>query len=90
VANAIDHGSGRDERLLVKIEAALRPADVIVSVSDTGMWQPGLEGMFTGRGRGHLIMQASVDEVDIDTSRDGTVVTLLRRRALEASQGAPR
>ena len=36
----------------------LRDRELVVSVSDTGRWQPGLEGFFSGRGRGHVLMDA--------------------------------
>jgi len=82
VANAIDHGSRRDETQIVKIELAVRDDEIIASVSDSGMWQPGIEGFFSGRGRGHLLMQALSDDVDIDTDQQGTIVTL--RMALQS------
>jgi anti-sigma regulatory factor (Ser/Thr protein kinase) len=83
IANAIDHGSGGDESQVVKVEVARRDDDILVSVSDTGQWQPGIEGYFTGRGRGHLLMQALVDEVHIDTDHQGTIVTLRLDRQRE-------
>jgi anti-sigma regulatory factor (Ser/Thr protein kinase) len=76
VANAIDHGSGGDMSQIVRVEAALRDEGFIVSVSDAGRWQPGTEGYFSGRGRGHLLMEALVDDIDIDTDQHGTIVTL--------------
>jgi anti-sigma regulatory factor (Ser/Thr protein kinase) len=76
VANAIDHGSRGDESQIVKVEVALRGSTIMASVSDSGSWQPGIEGFFTGRGRGHLLMQAFTDDVDIDTDQQGTIVTL--------------
>ena len=76
VANAIDHGSRRDETLIVKVEAAIRDGRLIASVSDSGQWLPGAEGHFAGRGRGHLIMQSLTEDVDIDTDAQGSIVTL--------------
>jgi hypothetical protein len=81
VANAIEHGSSRDASQIVKVEIAVRDGEVIASVTDSGLWRPGVEGYFSGRGRGHLIMQSLLDDVDIDTDEQGTIVTL--RLALE-------
>jgi PAS domain-containing protein/anti-sigma regulatory factor (Ser/Thr protein kinase) len=76
IANAIDHGSKRDRSQIIKVEVAAREADIVASVSDSGRWQPGIDGYFTGRGRGHLLMQALTDDVEIDTDHQGTIVTL--------------
>jgi serine phosphatase RsbU (regulator of sigma subunit)/anti-sigma regulatory factor (Ser/Thr protein kinase) len=76
VANAIDHGSRGDDTQIVKVELAVRDDRLIASVSDSGQWQPGVEGHFSGRGRGHLIMEALTEDVDIDTDPQGTIVTL--------------
>jgi anti-sigma regulatory factor (Ser/Thr protein kinase)/PAS domain-containing protein len=86
VANAIDHGSARDDAQVVRIEVAVRGDELIVSVSDSGQWQPGAEGYFTGgRGRGHLLMQALTDDVHIDTDHQGTIVTLVLSRLKESA-----
>jgi anti-sigma regulatory factor (Ser/Thr protein kinase) len=77
VANAIEHGSSRDASQIVKVEIAIRDDEVIASVTDSGRWRPGVDGYFSGRGRGHLIMQSLLDDVDIDTDAQGTIVTLL-------------
>jgi anti-sigma regulatory factor (Ser/Thr protein kinase)/PAS domain-containing protein len=78
VANAIDHGSERDDSQVVRVEVAVRGDELVASVSDAGQWQPGAEGYFTGgRGRGHLLMQALTDDVHIDTDQQGTIVTLV-------------
>lgn len=82
LANAVEHGS-RDAEDVVRLEAALLPDELIVSVSDSGQWQPGIEGFFTGRGRGHLLMRALSDDVDVDTDRHGTIVTLQFARQSE-------
>jgi PAS domain-containing protein/anti-sigma regulatory factor (Ser/Thr protein kinase) len=76
VANAIDHGSQRDESLTVKIEVARRAGHMVASVSDSGRWLPGIGGFFAGRGRGHLLMQGLTDDVGIETDQQGTIVTL--------------
>jgi serine phosphatase RsbU (regulator of sigma subunit)/anti-sigma regulatory factor (Ser/Thr protein kinase) len=76
VANAIDHGSRRDSSQIVKIELAANDGEIIAAISDSGRWQSGIEGYFTGRGRGHLLMQALTDAVTIDTDQHGTIVML--------------
>jgi signal transduction histidine kinase/DNA-binding response OmpR family regulator len=76
VANAIDHGSDRDPRQIVTVELARRGSTLIASVGDRGHWQPGLRALAAGRGRGHLIMEAVADDVDINLDQGGTVVTL--------------
>jgi anti-sigma regulatory factor (Ser/Thr protein kinase) len=75
LANAVDHGSA-DPGDIVRVEAALLEGDLVVSVSDSGTWQPGIEGFFSGRGRGHLLMRALARNVDVDTDPNGTIVTL--------------
>jgi len=76
VANAIDHGSRRDSSQIVKIELAANDGDITAAISDSGHWQPGIAGYFTGRGRGHLLMQALTEAVNIDTDQQGTIVML--------------
>jgi anti-sigma regulatory factor (Ser/Thr protein kinase) len=79
IANAVDHGSD-DENQIVRVEATTHEDRLIVSVSDSGNWQPGVEGYFHGRGRGHLLMQSFAEAVDIDTDQHGTIVTLIFER----------
>ena len=76
VSNAIDHGSEDDRTQIVTVELARRGDKLIASVGDRGPWQPGLETVLQGRGRGHLIMEALADDVDINLDQGGTVVTL--------------
>jgi anti-sigma regulatory factor (Ser/Thr protein kinase) len=75
VANAVDHGSD-DDRQVVRVEATIDDGDLLISVSDSGQWQPGIEGLFTGRGRGHVLMQAFATDVGIETDQHGTIATL--------------
>jgi len=84
VANAIDHGSTHDEQV-VRVEATVDDEQLLVSVSDSGQWQPGIEGFFTGRGRGHQLMHAFADNVDVDTDQHGTIVTLMFSRLRQLS-----
>ena len=76
VSNAIDHGSGGDRTQIVTVELGLRGSELTASVGDRGHWQSGLETLLLGRGRGHLIMEALTDDVDINLDQGGTVVTL--------------
>jgi serine/threonine-protein kinase RsbW len=76
VSNAIDHGSDGDRTQIVTVELALHGSQLTASVGDRGHWQPGLETLLLGRGRGHLIMEALTDDVDINLDQGGTVVTL--------------
>jgi PAS domain S-box-containing protein len=75
VANAIEHGSTQLDDV-VRVEGAFDGDDLIVSVTDSGQWQPGIEGYFSGRGRGHLLMRAMSADVDVDSDQHGTIVTL--------------
>jgi anti-sigma regulatory factor (Ser/Thr protein kinase) len=75
VANAVEHGSS-DGAQVVRLEACAEDDELIVSISDSGQWQPGLEGFFTGRGRGHALMHALADAIDVDGDHNGTIVTL--------------
>jgi anti-sigma regulatory factor (Ser/Thr protein kinase) len=75
LANAIEHGSS-DGAAIVRVEATTADDEIIVSVSDAGQWQPGLEGYFSGRGRGHALMHALADAIDVDSDQHGTILTL--------------
>jgi len=75
LANAIEHGSV-ERTQIIRLEATISDRELLVSVSDTGRWQPGLEGFFSGRGRGHVLMDALADSVDVDGDQHGTIVTL--------------
>jgi PAS domain S-box-containing protein len=75
VANAIEHGSTHPDDV-VRTEAAFDGDDLIISITDSGRWQPGIEGYFSGRGRGHLLMRALTADVDVESDQHGTIVTL--------------
>jgi anti-sigma regulatory factor (Ser/Thr protein kinase) len=75
LANAIEHGSV-ERAQIIRLEATTSGRELVVSVSDTGRWQPGLEGYFSGRGRGHVLMDALADSLDVDGDQHGTIVTL--------------
>ena len=70
------HGSALDAADTVHVEACHRADGLIVSVSDPGRWQPGIERDPTVGGRGFKIMERVSDEVTIDTGPLGTNVAL--------------
>jgi serine phosphatase RsbU (regulator of sigma subunit)/anti-sigma regulatory factor (Ser/Thr protein kinase) len=85
-ANACRYGRRSDSWSELRIQCRLEKPDVIVTVSDEG---PGfdpsdfelsrLPDPFASGGRGLFLMEQLVDEVGIDSSQDGTTVTLKRR-----------
>lgn len=72
IANAIEHAyRGGDG--VIRLRVFTTTTRVVVEVSDRGRWR--LEGD-AERGRGLCIMQALVDHVVIESTRDGTKVRL--------------
>lgn len=76
VSNAIDHGSNGDRTQIISVELALRESELLACIGDRGRWRPGLEGLLAGGGRGHLVMEAFAEEVNIDLDYGGSFVTL--------------
>jgi serine phosphatase RsbU (regulator of sigma subunit)/anti-sigma regulatory factor (Ser/Thr protein kinase) len=84
-ANACRHGRRRQGRSEVRVRCALEGAVVLVTVADDG---PGFDpsafdpwarpDTFASGGRGLFLMRELMDKVDIDTSKEGTRVTLSR------------
>ena len=74
-ANAIQHAYGAGQG---SIEVELRPAGAAVEIvtRDRGSWRPASVGE---GGRGIELMRGFTDSVDVDTSDEGTVVTLRKR-----------
>lgn len=74
-ANAIEHAYGPgDARIAVE---ATRDRDAaVIEIRDHGRWR---EPRGASRGRGIPLMREFMDEVNIDTSREGTTVRLRRR-----------
>ena len=72
VANAIEHG-GAD----VVLSAREEHGSVFFVVFDGGVWRPGADHKW--RGRGIAIMRALVDDVQIEPTPAGTTVVLRRR-----------
>jgi serine phosphatase RsbU (regulator of sigma subunit)/anti-sigma regulatory factor (Ser/Thr protein kinase) len=75
-ANAVEHAYGPGDADLTVTARVVGDATVEVVVSDEGRWRPP-RGQH--RGRGLLLMQELVDDVDIQHDENGTVVTLRRR-----------
>jgi GAF domain-containing protein/anti-sigma regulatory factor (Ser/Thr protein kinase) len=79
-ANAIEHAySAASESFAV--EAKRENGTVLLKVRDAGSWRP---PRGTNRGRGLTIMEASMDELEVRPTKDGTEV-LMRKRLSDAS-----
>lgn len=79
-ANAIDHGSRGNRTATIGLEIGVRPDALVATVTDSGAWQTGIEGFLSGRGRGHTIMRALAEDVQVQSDTQGTAVTLRLRR----------
>ncbi|MDE3203008.1 MAG: SpoIIE family protein phosphatase [Acidobacteriota bacterium] len=78
LANAVEHGSGNDPERVVGLEAGVLEGLITVAVTDSGRWKAGLEGFLAGRGRGHTLIQALVDDLRIESDTHGTSVVMVR------------
>jgi serine phosphatase RsbU (regulator of sigma subunit)/anti-sigma regulatory factor (Ser/Thr protein kinase) len=84
VANACRHGRSQSGRSELRVRCALDGRKVEVTVADDG---PGyvppaesyeLPDRFASGGRGLFLMKAMMDEVAIEATEDGTIVTLTK------------
>jgi serine/threonine-protein kinase RsbW len=86
VANACLHGKRRHENGVIEVSCDRKSANVVVTVSDDG---PGFDlsildfaappyPLEDGR-RGFFLMRQLSDEVEVETNRGGTRVTLVRK-----------
>jgi serine phosphatase RsbU (regulator of sigma subunit)/anti-sigma regulatory factor (Ser/Thr protein kinase) len=84
VANACRHGRNPSGRSELRVRCALEGRTVEVTVADDG---PGyvppaesyeLPDRFASGGRGLFLMKAMMDDVEVEATDDGTVVTLLK------------
>lgn len=85
VANACKYAKRPEKRSEIRVLCALEGSEVSVVVADDGTgFEPGrlngyqLPDRFASGGRGLFLMRALMDDVDIDSSPDGTTVTLSR------------
>jgi serine/threonine-protein kinase RsbW len=86
VANACLHGRRRDRKGVIEVTCDRRSPAVVVTVSDDGPgFDPhGLDAsgpphpLENGR-RGFFMMRELTDEIEIESDRRGTKVTLVRR-----------
>lgn len=74
-ANAIEHAYGlRDET--IELRASLEDGVATVTIRDHGSWRESRGG---NRGRGIPIMREFMDEVSVESTDEGTTVSLSRR-----------
>lgn len=73
-ANAIEHAYGPLEAF-IEVEARLDDQTITVTVRDFGVWRP---SRANHRGRGFMLMEGLMDEVDVRRRNNGTEVRLIR------------
>jgi anti-sigma regulatory factor (Ser/Thr protein kinase) len=78
VANAVEHAYPSTDGIVV-VSASIVENELRVSVDDTGSWRPVPHVGSAGRGRGFVIMEGLMDDVDVHHSTSGTHVQLSRR-----------
>ncbi|HEY6728305.1 MAG TPA: ATP-binding protein [Polyangiaceae bacterium] len=81
ITNAIQHGSSSPlER--VRIGVAERAGALVFEVADNGRFVPRVErrGAMPESGRGLEFMRLMMDEVDVRSTSDGTLLRLTKRR----------
>jgi serine phosphatase RsbU (regulator of sigma subunit)/anti-sigma regulatory factor (Ser/Thr protein kinase) len=78
VANAVEHAYPSTDGIVV-ISASVVDEQLRVSVDDTGSWRPFPHDGSAGRGRGFVIMEGLMDDVEVRHSTTGTQVLLSRR-----------
>ena len=77
-ANAVEHAYGPSGGLIL-ISAKVEADVVDVRIQDSGTWRTSSRG--GGLGKGLHVMRSLMDEVDIESSEQGNVVTMRRRTA---------
>jgi anti-sigma regulatory factor (Ser/Thr protein kinase) len=83
VTNAVEHAYRGREPGSVEIDGTIRGGELVLTVRDHGRWarsQP------SDRGRGTSVIQALVDDVEVERRDDGTEVRL--RRSLRSDRRA--
>ena len=77
ISNAIEHGARLDPARRAALVAEQEPGRVRVTVSDNGQWaEPAVN---PGRGRGLMLAQALIDDLEISATGAGTTVQLTKR-----------
>jgi anti-sigma regulatory factor (Ser/Thr protein kinase) len=79
--NAIEHAYRNVAAGRVNIKAAIENHDVVITIRDTGSWQPPAPDSGQ-RGRGISLIRALTDETEISTDEQGTLVTMRVRGTL--------
>lgn len=77
-SNVVRHAAGSDYH----VEVGAHPGECTLRISDGGPGFTGDQGehdLLDERGRGLLLMKILADEIDVDETRDGTVVRLVKR-----------
>jgi anti-sigma regulatory factor (Ser/Thr protein kinase) len=80
-ANAIEHGSPKGKKNIVKIRFSFRNNCLVIEVTDQGVFKPrfpSLDSQLNYRGRGIPFMLALMDDVEIRESENGTTVKLVK------------
>jgi PAS domain S-box-containing protein len=75
--NAIEHAYGPGDATF-DVEASFENGTLLAVVRDRGSWR---ERRGTHRGRGLKIIEGLMDDVEVSTERDGTVIRMRRRLA---------
>jgi serine/threonine-protein kinase RsbW len=86
IANACLHGRRRDRKGVLEVSCDRRSSAVVVTVSDDG---PGFDRAILDvstpphplghGGRGFFLMRELTDDVEVESTRRGTTVTLVRK-----------
>jgi GAF domain-containing protein/anti-sigma regulatory factor (Ser/Thr protein kinase) len=74
-ANAIEHAYGPSEAEF-RLDARVENGEVVIEIRDEGRWRP---ARGSHRGRGLTMMRDLMDDVQVDSDEDGTVVRMRRR-----------
>ncbi len=82
-ANAVAHAYPPGEASYA-LEALRLEDGLEIRVRDFGAWRPPREG---SQGRGLMLIEQLMDEVDIDRGRAGTIVKMKRVLRADAPQG---
>lgn len=92
IGNACRHGRKSERRSEVRVRCAVEGPEVAITVSDEGPGfdvsiaeAEGLPDRFASGGRGLFLMRQLVDSLGLESSSEGTTVTLKRRMLRQAA-----